>query len=724
MDDLGPDRWEYAEVFRQFANRYHSRPVDTLEVDLESKSDIDLMELGLDRYRSDPSTAILMGAYAINGGPFKHWQKHLEPMPRELVEAAEDPDVEKWAFNAQFERVMLRDVGCLDTPIKGWRCSMVLAGLQAFNGSLATVGERIELPLDKQKLKTGDKLIDMFCQPQRPTKAQPHLWLDWRTNPNEWQEFCEYNIQDCEAERAQRHRLIRYPVPAEEWELYELDQEINDRGLPVDLVFVRNAIVMSNRRKAQLTEQMKDICGLDNPGSVSQLLPWIREGGYWFNDLNKNSVAKVLAIDEQRGKTELTDECREILKLRQWQSRLSTKKYDALLKRTGPGDRLRFSYLMAGAGRTARWAGRGVQTQNLKTTPPSLEEMHVLTECNRIIRSGDYEALELFIDEPMEALTGCVRSSFRADEDEELIVCDLKSIESAMIGTETKCERLLNVFRDGKDPYKDFGSEFFRVSYAEVTRKQRGFSKPPALGCGYRLGGGELIAGKRTGLWGYAENMGQDITREDSHKAVKVFRTMYPEIPQHWIDLENAVYRTMTTHQDTTIGVVRFEWRPPYLLMWLPTGRPVFYFKPALKMRTIETGRTMMRKSRGMFEDGAPFGEMVEVPETYDKLSFTYMGANQVTRQWGRIDSHGGRTTEQETQANAREVLKRGLLKAGREGFPIVGHSHDEIIACVKKGSNQHTLAALRECMIEPLPEMPGLPLDAHGYTNSFYYKD
>lgn len=698
--------------------------VDTIEIDYESGGDIDLPDFGLDVYRKHPSTRVFMAAYALNGGPFKHWQAHLDPFPREAREALIDPAVLKWAFNAQFERVMTRDVMDIPTPYSGWRCGMVLAGLQGFNGSLDVVGERVGLPLDKQKLKTGKRLIDIFCKPQRITSTQPHLWRDWRTDPVQWEEFCEYNVQDCEAERAQRRLLIRYPVPEDEWELYELNEQINDRGLPVDLVFVRHAIEMSARRKRELTDQMRKICGLDNPGSIQQLLPWLQDNGYWFNDLNKNTVSKVLAVDKAAGLARLTDECRSILRLRQWQARLSTKKYDAILKRTGEGSRLRFGYVQAGAGRTARFASRGVQTQNLKTTPPVLEDEHVLDEANRIIRANDYDALELFIEEPMEVLTGCVRSAFRAPSGKKLVVADLKSIESAMIATETGCERLLRVFHEGLDPYMDFGSEFFQIEYKDVTRPQRRFSKPPALGCGYRLGGGHLREGKRTGLWGYAENMGVDMEQKDAIRAVKVFRTIYPEIPIGWVDLEKAIERTLDTKKNTRCGLVEFEYRKPYLLMWLPTGRPVYYFLPLMKMRTVSTGRMVMKVSQGWEEDGAERGALVEVEETFTRRSFTYMGQNQVTRQWVRIDSHGGRTIEQETQANAREVLKYGLLEAGREGYPMCGHSHDEIIAEVDEGSNEYTLAGLGACMTKSIAAYPGLPLGYAGYEGPFYKKD
>ena len=697
---------------------------DTIEMDLESASEINLTTLGLDRYRSHRSTRVSMAAYALNGGPWRHWEAHHKPFPAEAREALEDPEVEKWSFNAQFERVMTRDVLGIDTPIKGWRCIMVLAGLQGFNGGLEVVGEHIGLSPDKQKLKHGKQLIKTFCEPQTITKANPHRWRDHTTDPELWQTFCEYNVGDCVAARAVKSRLLPYPVPAEEWELYELDQEINDEGLPVDLTFVRYAIEMSTRRKAELTSQMIEICGLDNPGSVTQLLPWLKREGYWFDDLQMHSVEKVLAIDKEAGFTRVTSEGRAILELRTWQARLSVKKYDALLQRVGLDGQLRYAYLMAGAGRTARWAGRGVQTQNLKKTPKSLEIPHVLDEANRIIRSGSYDALGLFIDEPMEVLTGCVRSSFRVPDDEDFVIADLASIETAVAAILTGCVRLLGVFKAGLDPYKDFGTEFYQKAYDLITRWERNVCKPPTLGCVYRLSGGELVAGKRTGLWGYAEDMGVDMTREDAHRGVKVFRTMYPEIPVYWKALENAVERTLDTHRDSTVGLIRFEYRKPYLLAWLPTGRPIYYFKPQMKMRTVHTGRMIERRSRGMFEDGAPAGEMVEVEDTYQKRSFTYMAQHQKTRKWIRIDSHGGRTTEQVTQATAREVLKRGLLSAGRAGFRLCGHSHDEAIARVKKGDNWRTLERLCECMTESLPEILGLPLKAAGYVNSYYKKD
>lgn len=696
---------------------------DTLELDYETHSETNI-KAGLDRYSSCPSTTVLMGAYALNGGPFVHWEAHKAPVPAELREALLDPKVERWAFNAQFERVITRRVLKINTPTRGWRCGMVLASLQGFAGSLDKVGEWVGLADEYKKDKAGHDLIKIFSIPHKPTKANPRVRRDWNTDPELWETFCQYNVKDCIAERAIRALLSRFPIPESEWELYELDQQINDRGLPVDRGFVEQAIIMAARRKAELTEQMRMITLLENPGSTGKLLGWLKNEGYWFDDLQKATVAKAVALDKADGYRKLTNDARDVLALRQWQASTSVAKYPRILEMIIADDRLRFAYLMGGAGRTARWAGRGVQTQNLKSTPKSLADLPVLDECNRIIRAGDYDGLGLYIREPMEALAGVVRSFIRARPGHQILACDLSSIESAGLGFLAQSPRLLNVFKEGRDPYKDFATEFYRKPYEEVTRAERGICKPPTLGCGYRLGGGNMRRGKRTGLWGYAEAMGVDMPREEAHRAVKVFRAAYPEIPKFWLDIEDAIAKTLTTGRQTEVQSLRFEYRKPYLMMWLPTGRPLYYFKPALRMVQVPTGKSLTRPSRGLEEDGAPKGELIEYDETYEKLSFTYMGKQQMTNAWVRIASHGGKTTEQATQAMCRDILKMGLLRAGRAGWPIIGHSHDEIFCEVLVGDDRFTVEKLRAIMIEKIEGLEGMPLGAAGYTSNFYRKD
>jgi DNA polymerase len=362
---------------------------------------------------------------------------------------------------------------------------------------------------------------------------------------------------------------------------------------------------------------------------------------------------------------------------------------------------VRFLYQFAGASRTQRWAGRKVQTQNLPRTPKNIENYELLSQATELVRAGDYDALELFAGEVMNTLVGTVRSAFRAPEGYEFVVCDLSSIESCVIGWLFNCKRLLQVFRSGLDAYKDFATILYNVEYEEVTKEQRNICKPPVLGAGYRLGGGELTKeGKKTGLWGYAENMGIKLTQDESHKAVHVFRHAYHEIPKGWHDIEDKVEACVTTGISQRLGHLRFEMDGPFMKMILPSNRPIFYYKP--QMRQMK------------WADGTP----------RKRLSFTYMGQHQKTGQWIRMENHGGRFTEQSVQGIARDVLAEGIKAAHAEEFRIVGHVHDEIKTLRRIGANRHDVAHLRECMIRPLAWAPGLPLNAAGWSGPIYRKD
>ena len=701
-----------------------SRSESTLELDWETFGTADLTAVGLDRYTADPAFEVLMGAYSIDRGPVRHWDARAGRPPRELVEALEDPHVVKWAFNAQFERVVARRGRLAKTARRNWRCTKVLAGLAAFNGPLSEVGARLGLAEDQQKDKRGKQLIRLFCQPQPITRKNPHVRRSSFTDPEEWQEFCEYNIQDVIAERAVRDRLsVYFPDDAwGEWDLYELDQEINDLGWPVNVEFCRLASRMAEERKAELTAEMRALTGLNNPGSPAQLLPWLRDGGYTYGDLRKESVEKTLA--QHRAAPFLDPTTEKVLRLRQWQARLSVKKYDAIQNSVGPGGRVRFLYQHAGAGRTGRWAGRMVQPQNLARTPGALEDDWNMEFANTAIETGRIAYLKLLVDEPMEALVGCVRSAFQAPSGYQFIVADLASIETAVIAWLTDCRFLLRVFEEKLDPYKEFATHFYGVPYDQVTRKQRKDCKPPVLGCGYRLGGGDLRDGVRTGLWGYAENMGVDMPRAEAHRAVQVYRSRAPEVVEAWSELEQAAERTIRTHETTSCGKVQFEWRSPFLLLRLPTGRPIFYYRPKIEPRRVPTGRYITKRSRGWDLDGAPEGEEVQVEETWIAWGMTYLGKNQKTRQWVRIPTHGGRTIEQMTQATARDVLAAGMKRAAADGFKIVGHSHDEVIALHRKDDNYFTLDRLIGHLTRPIPGMDGLPLGAAGFVSDYYKKD
>jgi DNA polymerase len=365
----------------------------TLHLDYETYSDVDLKVHGLDRYTSDSSTEVLMLGWAFDHDEPSLWLPG-DPLPKDVKEALLDPEVEKWAFNAQFERVVTRRLMRIKTPVEGWRCTMALAFMQSFSGDLEQIGKLVGLPPEKQKYADGKKLVKLFTGPQRITKNQPHARFTAETHPELWERFCGYCPQDVAAERAIKGRLIKYPIPASEWALYELDQKINDRGLPVDLEFVRNSYAMSVVRKAELKEEMQEITGLANPNSGTQLLPWVKERGYWFNDLKKDTVKKVLAENvELHDGAALEPECVKLLGRRQQAAKTSPTKLAALQRRAHLKDQvIRFTFQFAGAQRTQRWAGRGFQPHNL--VRPSKEVSLLLDMLREAVKNDDYEWLK------------------------------------------------------------------------------------------------------------------------------------------------------------------------------------------------------------------------------------------------------------------------------------------------------------------------------------------
>lgn len=713
-------------------------------LDYETKSELDLKKAGLDRYSADESTEILMCSYGWSTGDVKIWDATEEPEPpEELIDAVLDDQVEKWAFNAAFERVhtwrklfpILRRMGYQPKQrYRSWKCAMVLAYMQSFIGGLDQIGALVGLPEHMQKDANGTKLMKMFSMPQRTTKNQPLRWLNSKTNPWEWADYKDYCVTDTVAEREVVFRLLPFEILDGEWWNYWLDQIINDRGLPIDRKFCEGGLYVADRRKRELIDgpttdgspSMKQLTGLANPNSVQQLLPWLQERGYPFEDLRKDTVKKVLvenaeAPNEQvwsnewgqflPGESFMTDEACAALGMRQQTSRTSPRKFQAVLDRLAPDDMCRHVFQFAGASRTNRAAGRAMQPHNLTRTPswledePWLEEVGVsrLEDVTHLIREQEYEMLALYAKEPMDAVAGTVRSMIHAPDGMELVVCDLASIESVVIGGISNCQRLLNVFREGRDAYKDFATELYEKAYEDVTKKERTNSKPATLGAGYRLGGGELHEGKKTGLWGYAESMGIQLTKEESHKAVAKFREVYHEIPQTWYAYENAIADTVRSGRVNKVGLLEFSLKKPYLRVKLPSGRYMYYHKPQVHLETRISPRT---------------------GNEYQKEVVSYMGKKQNSQAWVRIYSHGGKWIENFVQAIARDILYLGMRRAHEFGFNIVGHVHDEIIALQRKGDNQFTWEALRGLMAQAIDWFPDLPLGAAGYSGPLYKKD
>lgn len=672
-------------------------------------------------------------------GRTQHWDRSQGAnLPAELVEALEDPDVEKWAFNAEFERVITKRVGKIKTPYRGWRCTMAKAAMHSFTGGLLEIGRQMGLPESMLKSTEGEKLIKLFCMPQRITKANQHEWRNWETDPDAWERFCQYNIQDVAAEVEIYDRLAPFPIWDTAWDEYALDQRINDRGIPVDVELCEAAVELAALRKRELVEEMREYTDLQNPNSPKQLLPWLKERGYRFDDLEKNSVLKVMSEHEESIKSEpyasaITQDCYEVLKRRRHASRTSVTKYTAFTKKMGRDGRFRFNTKFGGASRTFRWSGRGVQMQNLHRTPKFLEPKdgndYWLVTATDAIRNRDYDLIKLLAKEPMDLLAGCVRGAFRAPEGKVIRACDLASIESVVIGWLARCERLLNVFRSGRCAYRDFATELFHVLYEEVTSAMRTLAKPATLGAGYRLGGGSELKGKKTGLWGYAEGMGIKMTRQQAHESVELWRETYEEIVQLWYDLEKAVGQVLRMGGEREVGPVKFHCfdkegrringptgNREFLCAVLPSGRRLYYHKPRLEKKTF----VAFDKKTGKPKIDPETGEK----ETYERTVFTYMGKHPDTMKWTRIDSHGGKLTENLVQAIARDILQLGLFAAHDAGFDIRLHVHDEIDTVQDEDDDVHTTTLLRECMIQLPPWAQDIPLNAAAGEFRFYRKE
>ncbi len=716
--------------------------LDVLHFDHEFKSEFDVTEVGTNRYAAHPSTELLMTSWKFNDERTQQFvPAEGDKIPGDFLDLLRDPKVVKIGFNSSFERITTRDVLGIEIPIEQWRCSMALAYQFSFMGGLGDVGEQMGLTFKKDN--RGKALIKIFCGPNKPTKNQPYVWRDMHSDPERWEEFKQYNIRDTDSEHEIWKKLSAYHMPDWQWDLYHLDQIINDRGLPINRNFVEQAIIIADRRKKELISEQNRITGLDNSNSPAQLLPWLMDRGYPYDNMRKENFVKALVAEEEEvanpsmtydfeigkmvpgsfplasfngvgqviGDAVMTQDCRTVMVMRQASGKTSTTKYEACMVAICEDDRLRHCFQYAGGSRTNRWAGRKIQPQNLPRTPKWLEpedyiDFDRLDYTNDLISAGDYYTLGVWAGEQMDAVAGCVRSMIQASKGKTLVVCDLSSIESVVIGWLTDCDRLLNVFRNGLCAYKDFATTMYGVEYKDVTKAQRSGSKPAVLGAGYRLSGGQLINGEKTGLWGYADNMGVKLTQEESNKMVAVFRETYKEIKNAWYQIEDTIVKAMQAGgRPVKWGVLEFEVKKPFLRVKLPSGRYMYYYK--LHIEPVEM-------------DGR-YGK-------YIKHVISYMGKDQVTQQWRRIESHGGKFIENFVQAIARDILGFGMLEAHAAGLFMCGHVHDEIISEEDEFEADLKFAILKECMTERLVKkydwMKTIPLGAAGYVGPVYKKD
>lgn len=660
--------------------------INSLSLDLETFSDVDLNKCGVYRYAQSQAFEILLFGVSVNGGEVRVYDlAQGETVPVEIIKALTEDSVLKWAFNASFERVCLSvwlrryypqhfcsysinedTVGDYLDPT-AWRCSMVWSAYMGLPLSLAGVGA--VLGLSEQKLKEGKELIRYFCVPCKPTKANggrtrnlPQHYME------KWETFKAYNKRDVEVEMSIQDRLKKYPVPDFVWDEYHIDQEINDRGIALDMTLVKNAIAFDEKSKTELSEKMKELTNLDNPNSVQQMKQWLADNGLEMDSLGKKEVAAVLKTAPEPLRTVLT--------LRQQLAKSSVKKYQAMENAVCEDGRARGMFMFYGANRTGRFAGRIIQLQNLPQN-----HMPDLEQARGLVRDGNYTAAELLYDDIPDTLSQLIRTAFVPRPGMKFVVSDFSAIEARVLSCLAGEKWRSEVFANNGDIYCASASAMFGVPVEKhgVNGHLRQKGKIAELALGY---GGSIGALNAMG----ALDMG--LSEDELQPLVDMWRSSNPNIVKFWWEVDRCVKETVKKRVPTETHGIRFIYQSGMLFIKLPSGRQLSYVKP--------------RMGENRFG-----GEAV-----------TYEGVGG-TKKWERIESYGPKFVENIVQAISRDILMYAMRTLSH--CFICGHVHDElIIECGKEVS----VDAICEQMGRTPPWIPGLLLRADGYECEFYKKD
>ena len=657
-----------------------------MSIDLETYSDVNITKCGAYKYAESDEFEILLFGVSVDGGPVVVYDLACgNSIPDEILAALSDANVTKWAFNASFERVCLSNwlkkhrpeyftgysipedpAGQYLDPAS-WKCSMIWSAYMGLPLSLEGVGA--VLKLQDQKLKEGKDLIRYFCTPCKPTKANGGRTRNLpKHDPEKWELFKKYNQRDVEVEMAIQKRLSKYPVPEFIWDEYHLDQEINDRGIMLDMDVVENAIAFDEKSKSALMLQMQNLTGIDNPNSVAQMKEWLSDNGIEAESLGKKDVKNM--IPETNG------DIKEALTLRLQLAKSSVKKYQAMQNAVCKDGRAHGMFQFYGANRSGRWAGRLIQLQNLPQN-----HMNDLAEARAIVRIGDYDTLQLLYDDIPDTLSQLIRTAFIAKDGYKFIVSDFSAIEARVLAFLAGETWRSKVFAEGKDIYCASASQMFGVPVEKhgINGHLRQKGKIAELALGY---GGSVGALKSMG----ALEMG--LSEEELQPLVSSWRSSNPMITAFWWDIDRAVKTTISQRIQSEVRGIKFFYKSGMLFIKLPSGRLLSYVKPRI-------------------------GE-----NQFGGESVTYEGVGS-TKKWERIESYGPKFVENIVQAVSRDILCNAM-KTLRHCF-IVGHVHDElIIECDPRVD----LKTVCEQMGRSPEWMPDILLRADGYETQFYKKD
>lgn len=647
-----------------------------LAIDIETFSSVDLTKSGVYRYTEADDFEILLFGYAFNDHPVQVVDlARCEKIPDSIDALLRHSSVIKTAYNANFERTCLAKYLGYEMPPEQWVCTQVQALTLGLPGHLADVAKAMKL--QQQKDTAGKALIRYFSIPCKPTKTNGMRTRNLPEHaPEKWAQFREYCRQDVEVERTIRKSLERFPVLPTEQRLWSLDQKINDKGVRVDPELVAHAIKCDTAYQERRLEEAAKLTGLDNPNSVAQLKAWLMEAeGLEVESLNKESVPLLLKQAE-------SDTVKRVLELRQEMSKTSVKKYQAMDRARCRDSRIRGLLQFYGANRTGRWAGRLVQIQNLPQN-----KLKDLDLARNLLKAGEYDTLEMLFDSVPVVLSQLVRTAFIPSAGCRFIVTDFSAIEARVIAWLAGERWRMDVFNTHGKIYEASAAQMFKVPLASIGKgnplRQKGKIAELALGYGGSVGA--LIAMG-------ALNMG--LAEEELPGLVRVWRQTNPNITKLWWDVEHAALTAVREKRTVQLQYgLAFSYESGILFIRLPSGRRLAYARPR-----------------------------IETDDRYNKPKLTYEGADQKTKQWGRLDTYGPKLVENIIQAIARDCLAEALLRFDNLGYEIAMHVHDEIVLEVPQG--QGRLEEVNRIMGETLKWAPGLPMKADGFECDYYKKD
>ena len=658
--------------------------INMITIDIETKSDKDISKCGVYAYTDTPYFDILLFAYSIDGQPVQVVDMaNGEEIPENVLAALVDENVIKRAFNVNFERVCLSKylrknypqyfqsysidedtVGDFLNP-ESWHCSMIHARTLGLPSSLAEVGK--VLGIEQQKMTEGKALVKFFCVPYDTVDGVPQFHNP-KDYPDKWEIFKAYNKRDVEAELEIDRRLSRFPVPDFLWKEFYLDQEINDRGILVDMQLADKAISLDAEAKEELTVEMKRLTGVENPNSVYQLLDWLETQGYKSDSLGKTQVQELIKTAKEPVKS--------VLQMRLQLSKSSVKKYTAMKNTACSDNRARGMFSFYGASRTGRWAGRNVQLQNLPQN-----HLPDLSEARELVKYGSFEDIQMLYDDVPDTLSQLIRTAFIPRQGMKFIVADFSAIEARVIAWLAGEEWRMKAFANGEDIYCASASKMFGVPVVKHGEnghlRQKG--KISELACGF---GGSVGAMKAMG----ADSLGLSDT--ELKQIVTDWREASPHITELWWAVDRAVKKAVKEKTATKTHGLLFSYEAGFLFIRLPSGRRLAYAKPYI----------------GKNKFG---GESV-----------TYMGIN-AQKKWDRLESYGPKFVENCVQGIARDLLMYSMQALSQ--YFIVGHIHDEMIIECPKDTK---LDEICQQMARTPDWAKGLLLRADGYECSFYKKD